>query len=176
MKKILLCMLSMLIVLPMMAQSTMPVTYRFGNKYSVNNELMNKRAYEGYLKNTCPTAYNKFHAGRVTANVGWGLFAGGFAGMTAGLICVGVGANKTADGMGSDLKPGDAGYNEMAAGLIVLGVSSAASTASIVCLGVGYGMMHNAATLYNVEAGHAKSQAYFSLDAVPGGAGLAYHF
>lgn len=176
MKKILLCVLSMMLMLPMVAQSTMPVTYRFSNKYSVNNELMNKRAYEGYLKNTCPTAFNQFHSGRITANVGWGLFAGGLGTMTGGLICVGAGANMAADGMGHDLQPGDKGFNAMAAGIIMLGVGSAATGVSVVCLGVGYGMMHNAANVYNVECAKAQPQAYISLDAVPGGLGLAYHF
>lgn len=169
-------MLSMLIVLPMLAQSTMPVTYRHGEKYSVGNELMNKRAYEGYLKNTCPAAFDKFHSGRVIANAGWGLYGGGLGSMVAGIICVGIGANKTADEMDGNNQLGDTGANITASGLVMLVVGGAATTASFVCLGVGYGKMHRAATVYNTTCAKAQPQAYISLDAVPGGVGLACHF
>ena len=58
-------------------QQPMGMTLRIGNSYIVNQNVMNSRAYMGYLQNTSPEVYGRFKSGYVTAMTGWGLFAAG---------------------------------------------------------------------------------------------------
>ena len=48
-------------------QQPMGMTLRIGNSYIVNQNVMNSRAYMGYLQNTSPEVYGRFKSGYVTA-------------------------------------------------------------------------------------------------------------
>jgi len=166
MKKVLLSAILLMAMLPMMAQNN--VTYRHGNTYIVGGDVMNKQAYEGFLQNTNPAAFAKFHSGRVTATAGWALFGTGLAMDFGGLIMVGASSMSTS---------GEQKLDGLALGGVVMSVvGSTMTTASIICLGVGYARMHNAADLYNATVQNKNAQAYISLDAVPGGIGVGVHF
>ena len=51
---------------------------RSGNTYMYGDLVMNKIAFEDWLKDqNCPAAYQQFNAGRKTAATGWGLMISG---------------------------------------------------------------------------------------------------
>lgn len=179
MKRILLsAIMTIAAIMPLMAQST---TTRVGNTYIVGSETMNKKAYEGYLKNTCPAAFTKFHSGRVVSNVGWGCFAGGIGLQTAGIgmIIGATGAHMSYETSRSSEEPSTESSRiaalgrVYAGGIVMMLIGSATEVSGIVMLGVGYGRMHNAADLYNVNCA-ARPSAY--LTPSTSGLGLALHF
>lgn len=166
MKKILslTALLAVLALLPAMAQRP---TVRNGNTYLVGSETMNKKAYEGYLKNTCPEAFSLFHNGRSVAAAGWAFFGTGLAMEIAGpamMIASTVQAanNETEPDMALTLS----GYGLMASG-------AAVNLSGIIMLGVGYNRMHRAANVYNTNCAN-RPQAYLTPSSK--GLGLALHF
>ena len=130
------CLVAML-SLGAMAQS--PV-YRVGDKYMMNGEMMDKREFKGYLKNTCPEAFELFNNGHKLSIAGWSCFGIGLAINSVGssILTSCLRGQITQDYML------DISYSltTLGAGVTVAGVT---------CLAVGYTRMHKAVNLYNIE-------------------------
>lgn len=164
-----------LMVLPMLAvgqvqDSSASITVvRKGNTYMVGDLRMNKQAYRGYLKNTCPEAYSQFDRGYKTAMAGWGLFAAGPA-LVGGSSMFWIGAS-----FGYDPNNTPAQERHRVAvfssnfALTCLGCASFVS--GIVCLGVGYGQMHRTTGNLNCNP-----TTYWTIEKRPNEIGLAWHF
>ena len=137
MKKFLaMCMVAMM-ALGAMAQS--PV-YRVGDKYMMDGSMMNKREFKGYLKNTCPEAFELFDNGHKLSIAGWSCFGIGLAVNSVGssILTSCLRGQITQDYML------DISYS-----LTTLGASI--TVAGVTCLAVGYTRMHKAVNLYNIE-------------------------
>ena len=141
-------------------QTAEPI-YRAGNTYIMGNQTMDKFQYAGYLKNTCPAAYAKFHSGYTLSSIGWGCFAGGLALEVASnitrIVQLSYGTNPSQ-------------YYPWYATVDWLGHTL--TTASIPLLIIGYCKQHNSVGIYN----NAIGQPYVTLNATEGGIGIAYHF
>lgn len=153
-------------------------TLRLGNKYIVGTETLNKRAYRGYLQNTCPEAFSHFDKGYKTAMAGWGLFGAG----PVLSLCVGFPMYITSDPCGHyshnmSQEERDALYHRsevqggFALGFICLGAASFVS--GIVCVSVGYSQMHQAADIYNHYSQHS---TYLTIEGQGNQVSLALHF
>jgi len=182
MKKILSVLLVALLALPMSAQ----MVYRSGNTYMANGQSMNKKAFAVYMQeNAEANLSSQFQSGLKVANAGWGLFGGGLALEIGGIVCSIAGIANTsrtvtdaADGEASEIEISKSVTKNAAAAaagtaLWILGSSSV--TAGIVCLGVGYSRMHNAADIYCATR-KQQPQAYLSIQAKGNGLGLALNF
>jgi len=154
-------------------QQGMPLTTRIGNSYMVNGQTMNKRAYQGYLQNTCPEAFAKFSNGLTLANVGWGLFAGGLALDLVG-CCMMLSSPEVKDGTTRSSSTTQMSA-QLLGGYMIGSLGGALEIASIPCLAVGYSRMHGAADLYNAYA-RTGAKPYLTLNAGANGIGLCYHF
>jgi len=137
MKKIFAMLLMSVIALGAMAQS--PV-YRVGDKYMMDGKMMNKGEFKGYLKNTCPEAFQLFQNGYKLSIAGWSCFGVGLAMNTAGSFMIRryINGKVQRDGV----------YD---AGVVLSSWGSGITVAGITCLAVGYTRMHKAAKLYNIE-------------------------
>ncbi len=159
------------------AQTQQSCVIRSGNTYIVDGQAMNKKAFDGFLKNTNATAYNKFNNGYKLSKAGWGLFGGGLGLETVAFIMAAATpavAMKAADNASDEaVVKTSVGYTTGMALAYIAG--AAATTAGIVCLGVGYGRMHNAADVYNVDC-QKKPVAELQLTAGRGTIGLACKF
>ena len=137
MKKFLAMCLVAMLSLGAMAQS--PI-YRVGDKYMMNGEMMDKREFKGYLKNTCPEAFELFNNGHKLSIAGWSCFGIGLAINSVGssILTSCLRGQITQDYML------DISYSltTLGAGVTVAGVT---------CLAVGYTRMHKAVNLYNIE-------------------------
>lgn len=152
---------------------------RSGNKYIVDNRTYNKKEFCRYMDGRDMQTYQKFKSGMRVANAGWGLFAAGGALNIAGIgmLIGGVdNAVRTQTGESATAKAGDIEVIAATeAGGIVIGgvlavvVGSLLQTSSIICLGVGYGRMHNAADMYNISA-----QNHFRAELRPSSTGLGF--
>lgn len=152
-------------------QQPMGMTLRIGNSYIVNQNVMNSRAYMGYLQNTCPEVYGRFKSGYVTAMTGWGLFAAGpILTLCIGLPVLIFGDPCMDDHYDSHKVALHAGFG---VGFITVGMGAFVS--GITCLGVGYGRMHRSAEIYNFHCAN-KPTTYWSLQSSANGLGLALHF
>ncbi len=152
-------------------QQPMGMTLRIGNSYIVNQNVMNSRAYMGYLQNTCPEVYGRFKNGYVTAMTGWGLFAAGpIVSLCIGLPVLIFGDPCMDDHYDSHKVALHAGFG---VGFITVGMGAFVS--GITCLGVGYGRMHRSADIYNFHCAN-KPTTYWSLQSSANGLGLALHF
>ena len=137
MKKFLAMCLVAMLSLGAMAQS--PV-YRVGDKYMMNGEMMDKREFKGYLKNTCPEAFELFNNGHKLSIAGWSCFGIGLAVNSVGssILTSCLRGQITQDYML------DISYSLTALGAGV-------TVAGVTCLAVGYTRMHKAVNLYNIE-------------------------
>ena len=152
-------------------QQPMGMTLRIGNSYIVNQNVMNSRAYMGYLQNTSPEVYGRFKSGYVTAMTGWGLFAAGpILTLCIGLPVLIFGDPCMDDHYDSHKVALHAGFG---VGFITVGMGAFVS--GITCLGVGYGRMHKSAEIYNFHCAN-KPTTYWSLQSSANGLGLALHF
>ncbi|MBQ7382440.1 MAG: hypothetical protein IJ047_06520 [Paludibacteraceae bacterium] len=137
MKKFLSMFLLVMFAVGAMAQS--PV-YRVGDKYMMDGSVMNKREFKGYLKNTCPEAFELFDNGHKLSIAGWSCFGIGLAVNSVGssILTSCLRGQITQDYML------DISYSltTLGAGITVAGVT---------CLAVGYTRMHKAVNLYNIE-------------------------
>jgi len=141
------------------------LVYRSGEHYIVGNQLMNKRAYAGYLANTSPAAFARFRNGYIVSSVGWGLLAGGLG------LEIGANTALAINGYHTNMKhchPGDVCF----APHILSNLGHAAVIASIPTLIIGYWRMHDSVGIHNQE----KSQAYWSVTTDGTSVGLAYNF
>ena len=152
-------------------QQPMGMTLRIGNSYIVNQNVMNSRAYMGYLQNTSPEVYGRFKSGYVTAMTGWGLFAAG----PILTLCIGLPVWLSGDPCIDDHYDSHkvALHAGFGVGSIVVGMGAFIS--GITCLGVGYGRMHRSAEIYNFHCAN-KPTTYWSLQSSANGLGLALHF
>ncbi|MBR0309746.1 MAG: hypothetical protein IJQ97_02560 [Paludibacteraceae bacterium] len=130
------CVLGMF-ALSMMAQS--PV-YRVGDKYMIDGNMMDKREFKGYLKNTCPEAFELFNNGYKLGIAGWSCFG-------VGLAVNSVGSTLLYSYLRGNIK--GKYMLDISSTLTSLGAST--TIAGITCLAVGYTRMHKAADLYNIE-------------------------
>lgn len=146
--------------------------YRNGNSYMVDGQMMNKKAYKGYLQNTCPEAFNKFNSGYKTANAGWGLFGAGLGLETAAIAMAIATPAIAVDKKEVDDKTMVGLSTGMALSYVT---GSLMTTAGIVCLAVGYAKMHSAADMYNTSCAK-KPVAELHLTAGRNAVGLACKF
>ena len=106
----------------------------------MNGEMMDKREFKGYLKNTCPEAFELFNNGHKLSIAGWSCFGIGLAINSVGssILTSCLRGQITQDYML------DISYSltTLGAGVTVAGVT---------CLAVGYTRMHKAVNLYNIE-------------------------
>ena len=106
----------------------------------MNGEMMDKREFKGYLKNTCPEAFELFNNGHKLSIAGWSCFGIGLAVNSVGssILTSCLRGQITQDYML------DISYSltTLGAGVTVAGVT---------CLAVGYTRMHKAVNLYNIE-------------------------
>ena len=152
-------------------QQPMGMTLRIGNSYIVNQNVMNSRAYMGYLQNTCPEVYGRFKSGYVTAMTGWGLFAAG----PIFTLCIGLPVWLSGDPCMYDHYDSHKVALHAGFGVGFITVGMGAFVSGITCLGVGYGKMHRSADIYNFHCAN-KPTTYWSLQSSANGLGLALHF
>ena len=152
-------------------QQPMGMTLRIGNSYIVNQNVMNSRAYMGYLQNTSPEVYGRFKSGYVTAMTGWGLFAAG----PILTLCIGLPVWLSGDPCIDDHYDSQKGALHAGFGIGSIAVGMGAFISGITCLGVGYGKMHRSADIYNFHCAN-KPTTYWSLQSSANGIGLALHF
>ena len=152
-------------------QQPMGMTLRIGNSYIVNQNVMNSRAYMGYLQNTCPEVYGRFKSGYVTAMTGWGLFAAG----PILTLCIGLPVWLSGDPCFDDHYDSHKVALHAGFGIGSIAVGMGAFISGITCLGVGYGRMHRSAEIYNFLCAN-KPTTYWSLQSSANGLGLALHF
>ena len=152
-------------------QQPMGMTLRIGNSYIVNQNVMNSRAYMGYLQNTSPEVYGRFKSGYVTAMTGWGLFAAG----PILTLCIGLPVWLSGDPCMYDHYDSHKVALHAGFGIGFTTVGMGAFISGITCLGVGYGRMHRSADIYNFHCAN-KPTTYWSLQSSANGLGLALHF
>ena len=152
-------------------QQPMGMTLRIGNSYIVNQNVMNSRAYMGYLQNTSPEVYGRFKSGYVTAMTGWGLFAAG----PILTLCIGLPVWLSGDPCMYDHYDSHKVALHAGFGIGSIAVGMGAFISGITCLGVGYGRMHRSAEIYNFHCAN-KPTTYWSLQSSANGLGLALHF
>lgn len=161
MKKFFVLMLVSIVSFGAMAQS--PV-YRVGDKYMMDGQMMNKVAFEGYLKNTSPEAFALFNNGHKLSIAGWSC-------LSAGVVLNSVGSFMVRRYVsGKAIK--DASYG---IGSALTSLGSGATVAGITCLGVGYWRMHKAADLYNIDKAK-RPDLNFTVVSGDNGLGLAMQF
>ncbi len=174
-------------LLPLEAQFVQPVesplmprTTRVGNRYYVNNEVMRMRAYEGYLKNTCPEAYGLFHNGRTLMIAGWTCFGVGGGLLVTGIpfllstLVYAVPSIGTYIGMPSPSQVQSIVHCRVGCFLALGG--AAGLIASLPLLKIGYNRMHGAAKVYNAKACE-NAPTYWTLSAAsPAGVGATLNF
>ena len=189
MKQIVLVAFLLMSLLPLEAQLVqhiesplMPRTTRVGNRYYVNNEVMCMKAYEGYLKNTCPEAYGLFHNGRTLMIAGWSCFGVGGGLLVSGIpfllstLVYAVPDIGTYIGMPSPSPTASIVHCRVGCFFALGGV--AGLIASLPLLKIGYNRMHNAAQVYNAKA-YESAPTYWTLSAysITGvGATLNFYF
>lgn len=140
MKKFFIILLVSIFAMSALAQS--PV-YRVGDKYMMDGHMMTKKEYKGYLKNTCPEAFELFNNGYKLSIAGWSCFG-------TGIVVNSVGGALLRSYLRSDR---DRDYVfDIATSLTSIGASM--TVAGIVCLSVGYTRMHKSVNLYNIEKAH----------------------
>lgn len=161
MKKFFVLILISIVSLSAMAQS--PV-YRIGDKYMMDGQVMNKKAFKGYLKNTSPEAFALFNNGYKLSIAGWTC-------LSVGVVTNGVGSFMLRNYISGKAKK-DASYD---IGSALTSVGSAATASGVVCLSVGYARMHKAAKLYNTDQAK-RPDLYFVVVASDNGMGLAMQF
>ena len=152
-------------------QQPMGMTLRIGNSYIVNQNVMNSRAYMGYLQNTSPEVYGRFKSGYTTAMTGWGLFAAG----PILTLCIGLPVWLSGDPCMYDHYDSHKVALHAGFGIGSIAVGMGAFISGITCLGVGYGRMHRSAEIYNFLCAN-KPTTYWSLQSSANGIGLALHF
>ena len=152
-------------------EQPMGMTLRIGNSYIVNQNVMNSRAYMGYLQNTSPEVYGRFKSGYVTAMTGWGLFAAG----PILTLCIGLPVWLSGDPCFDDHYDSHKVALHAGFGIGFITVGMGAFVSGITCLGVGYGRMHRSADIYNFHCAN-KPTTYWSLQSSANGLGLALHF
>lgn len=161
MKKFFVLILVSIVSLGAMAQS--PV-YRIGDRYMMDGQIMNQKAFQAYLKNTSPEAFALFDNGHKLSIAGWTC-------LSVGVVTNGVGSFMLNKYISGNAKK-DASYG-IGSALTSLGSSITAS--GIVCLGVGYARMHKAANLYNIDKAK-RPDLNFAMVAGDNGVGLALQF
>lgn len=142
MKKIFVILLTCLIAIGAMAQS--PV-YRVGDKYMMDGNMMNKKEFKGYLKNTCPEAFELFNNGHKLSVAGWSCFG-------VGLFVNSIGSSLLTSYLRGQMKGAPSYMFDLSTTITSLGAGI--TVAGITCLSVGYTRMHKAVNLYNIEKAH----------------------
>lgn len=167
--------LSVLFVTVLALSANAQVIYRSGDKYFADGQPMNKQMFAAHMQQNAEAQLaQQFRSGLTVANVGWGLFGGGLAMELAGCFMIPASASHLANEGGQGVAP-MVGMQLAGAWMIVLG--GCVTTASIVCLGVGYARMHNSADVFVATVrDRQRPQAYLSLQTSRNGLGLALNF
>lgn len=151
---------------------------RDANKYIANGEIMNKRAFMGFLKSRDAIAYKQFRTGYNLSLAGWVLLACGGVTMTVGLCGLGLNFGMLmvgfhlleATGEDKDIE----NKTETFSWILLTGMAT--TVASVVCLGTGYGIMHNTPKIYNGNITKRKPVVTFNLQSSRDGLGIAMRF
>jgi len=145
-----------------MAQS--PV-YRVGDKYMMDGNMMNKKEFKGYLKNTCPEAFQLFNNGYKLSVAGWSCFGVGLTLNSVGSVMLRRYIRKNAQK--------DELYD---VGSALSSAGASITVAGITCLAVGYTRMHKAAKLYNIEKANRPDLRWVFAVNNDGGVSIAMQF
>lgn len=131
------------------AQSAGSFVVRSGNTYTVEGQSLDKKGFMNYLQSHDQVVYQDFSKAYKLSNTGWGLFGAGL-----GMEVVGFGVM-----VGSAVQAGvDIATDQdlshikgVLVGELLFFIGGALDLSGIVCLGFGYGRMHKAADIYNVQ-------------------------
>jgi len=158
MKKIVLLSLLVLMCTTSFAQTDEenPPVIRSGNTYVAGYQVMNKKAFMGYLQSRDAVSYQLFQSAYQLSNVGWGLFGGGLL-----VECVSTALFVN---------------NYDIAGNLLYSASSCITISGIVCLAVGYSRMHDIPLTYNARIAKQKSNISLNVVSSHDGVGIALSF
>lgn len=144
----------------MNAQTSMVV--RYGNTYVVDGYTMDKVEFANFLQNQEPNLSKYFADALKLSKKGWPLFGVGVGLEVAGAVTT-IATAVASSGNSS------AG---VLSGAFVAAAGECIMVAGIACLGVGYGRMHHAANVYNVQQ-LQKQRVTVNLTTNGNGVGLA---
>lgn len=144
---------------------------RDANKYIANGEIMNKKAFMGFLKSRDAIAYKQFRTGYNLSLAGWVLLACGIPIMATGYVMTKEYMLEEALTLGYIGNKG-----KIYAAFFTTILSCAATVSGIVCLGVGYARMHNTVNTYNASITNRKPVVTFNLQSSRDGLGIAMRF
>lgn len=142
--------------------NNIPSLTRSGNTYIYGDLVMNKSAYENWLKEqNCQAAYKQFLSGRSLAGGGWFM------------LVLGLGLD-----LGSAIMIVTNKSNNINPAAIALGVVGGGfEIACIPTLIVGYSKMHRSVDIYNASCKTtASAKPYWAIQASNNGLGIAYNF
>ncbi|MCQ2344666.1 MAG: hypothetical protein MJ002_07090 [Paludibacteraceae bacterium] len=152
---------------------------RDANKYIANGEIMNKRAFMGFLKSRDAIAYKQFRTGYNLSLAGWVLLACGGVTMTVGLcgilpnLALGMFVLPIQKAKGDE---DDHIEHKIETFSWIFTAGMVTSIASAICLGTGYGIMHNTPNIYNGNITKRKPVVTFNLQSSRDGLGIAMRF
>ena len=150
------------------AQTNGSLVIRNGNTYIADGKSMNKKEYMNFLQEQNSMAYGNFQKAFKLSKQGWALFGTGLGLGVGGFATIIASGALGMSGNVQDLPP----VALVGAGLFFVG--DCLTFSGIVCLGVGYGRMHNTVDIYNVEVDRQqKTTAQLRLNYTGNGAGLA---
>lgn len=179
MKKFFLLLVSVIFTVSMMGQSVV----RTGNTYVVDGQSMKKGAFAQYMQASAEQQLaTKFKSGLACSKAGWSLFTVGLASEVAGAALAAQGIINIVQDVqaGTTDKDFESIYAAVTAdkmtfaGVALIAASPLFTLSGIICLGTGYGRMHNAADMY--AAKRSQPQAYLSYGVSPGQVSLAVNF
>lgn len=126
-----------------------------GNDYRIGSTKMDRKAYENFLVENCPEAWEKYKGGNAAIAAGWTLFSVGAAVLiTGGILST------------------DYGFELTPVSLMCSGGSLA--FIGLITFSSGYGVKGNAYKVYNQQC--ATQQLSFNLTAGQNGLGIAMNF
>ena len=139
------------------------------NEYMLAGSFMDKEAYQHFIHNNCPEAWQKHCKAKRLVNAGWGVFSVGLLATT--LTSINSGMALTSRGLGGE---------KLYATCIVGGVGVAATFfVGIPLLSTGYKRMNNTYKAYNmycVSSASTVNTLSLNLQADEKGLGLTLHF
>ena len=132
------------------------------NEYKYGNTILDKKAYEQFLKNNCPEAWRKYRKGQKEVIAGWSVFGAGLAMTTIGGAI--MGAFKDNKNQSYDF------------GVLALAISPAVIAAGIITFSCGYSAKSNAYKTYNTNCANKQVPMSLSIQSSQNGLGLALNF
>ena len=154
------------------------------NEYLCQGTTMDKKAYEKFLRDNCPSAYAQYNKGKKLITAGWCCFGLGLAGITTGAVLMALYPPFPQFGVYSSFgydyyKMGEGEYQlpEYKIGAACVGLGAASLATSVPLLAVGYIKRNKSCDIYNQQcATPDKKPMSLNLIAGENGLGLALQF